>query len=104
MSDLPAKLERWEDYAPLAHRYLIDWLRDSPDELMAMAKGRHVWGHYRYGDRNYAEYDEDRLMAEAAEELADAINYIARWLHLREESAPGLMGDLAAAYERRCIP
>lgn len=93
MNDLESKLSRWDAYAPLAHRYLIDWLRDSPDELMAMARGRHVWGHYRFGDRNYAEYDEDRLVAEAAEELADAINYIARLMYLRDPFP-----------SRRCIP
>ena len=82
--DVGAKLERWDEWAPLAHRYLIDWLRQEPDELMAIARGRHVWGHYRYGDRNYAEYDIDRLVAEASEELGDAINYLARMLYLRD--------------------
>lgn len=84
---LDAKLRIHEEWAPTAVRYLIDWLRDHPDDLIALARGRHVWGHYRYGDRNYAEYDQDRLVAEAAEELADAINYIA--LKLRREAEAG---------------
>lgn len=94
-----AKLERWDQYAPLAVRHLIDWLRESPEELLAIARGRHVWGHYRYGDRNYAEYDSDRLLAEAAEELGDGINYVARKLYLEDqEHRP------PSTAVRRCIP
>lgn len=84
---LDAKLAAHEEWAPTAVRFLIDWLRDDGSDLIAVARGRHVTGHYRYADANYLEYDADRLLAEAAEELADAINYIARRLALLDEAS-----------------
>lgn len=58
-------------------------MRGEPDELIAIARGRHAWGHYRYGDGLMYEYDQDELVANAAEELADAINYLALMLRRR---------------------
>jgi hypothetical protein len=78
-----AKLETHEEWAPAAIRYLIDWLRDDPEPLLAMARGRHAEGHYRYGDTVMYEYDQPTLLAEAAQELADAVNYIALMLQRR---------------------
>jgi hypothetical protein len=75
-----AKLEAHEQWAPAAIRYLIDWLREEPETLMAMGRGRHAEGHYRYGDSVMYEYDQRTLVAEAAQELADAINYIGLFL------------------------
>jgi hypothetical protein len=72
-----AKLEAHDEYAKLALRYLIDWLRDDPEPLLAMARGRHAEGHYRYGDTLMFEYGQDELVAEAAQEVADAICYLA---------------------------
>ena len=74
------KLTEHEVWAPAAIRYLIDWLREDPEALLAMARGRHAEGHYRYGDTVMYEYDQRTLVAEAAQELADAINYIGLFL------------------------
>lgn len=74
---LSAKMEAHDAYAPAALRFLIDWLRHEPDALLAMARGRHAEGHYRFGDGLMYEYSQNELEAEAAQELADAINYIA---------------------------
>jgi len=89
---LDAKLKRHEEWTPKAVEMMIAWLHEHPDELIAMARGRHVWGHFRFGDRNYAEYDQDRLIAEAAEELADCVNYLALYLRRQEEART--RGDL----------
>jgi hypothetical protein len=79
-----AKLEAHDEYAKAAVRYLIDWMREEPETLLAMARGRHAEGHYRFGDSVMYEYDQATLLAEAAQELADAINYIA--LRLRRHA------------------
>ena len=71
------KLLAHDEYAKAAVQYLRDWLRDEPEPLLAMARGRHAEGHYRYGDRLMFEYGQDELVAEAAQEVADAICYIA---------------------------
>jgi hypothetical protein len=78
---LDVKLASFDEYADEAVAELIMWLGQHGDDLIALARGRRVWGHYMYENRNFLEYDEPRLLAEAAEELADAINYIA----LRQE-------------------
>jgi hypothetical protein len=74
---IDAKLAALEEWGPASVRYLIDWLREEAEPLLAMAKGRHAEGHYRYGDTVMYEYSQDVLRAEAAQELADAINYVA---------------------------
>jgi hypothetical protein len=84
---LDAKLKTHEVWAPAAVDFLIAWMQEHSNELIAMARGRHVWGHYIHGDRNYAEYNQDRLIAEAAEELADGINYISLYLR-RQANSP----------------
>lgn len=70
------KLEQHDEYAKAAVQYLRDWLRDEPEPLLAMARGRHAEGHYRYGDKLMFEYGQDELVAEAAQEVADAICYL----------------------------
>jgi hypothetical protein len=75
---LPSKLAEWDANADEAFEDLLRWIVSQRNELLAVARGRHVWGHYRYADRNYYEYDVDRLVSEAAEEIADAINYFTR--------------------------
>ena len=57
--------------------FLIGFIEEYWDELLLMAKGRLVRGHFQYGDRNYKEWDDARLLAELSEELADAVNYAA---------------------------
>ena len=71
------KLADHDEYAKAALRYIIDWCRDEPEPLLAMARGRHAEGHYRYGDTLMFEHSQDTLVAEAAQELADAICYLA---------------------------
>lgn len=75
---LDAKLELFDRHADQAVDDLIAWLTEHRADLIAVARGRHVWGHYRYGDANFLEYDAQRLRAEQAEELADAIVYGSR--------------------------
>jgi hypothetical protein len=81
-----SKLTEWDANADLAFEELLNWIAQNRDELLAVAKGRHVWGHYRYADRNYYEYDADRLVSETAEEIGDAINYFTRRRVLRESA------------------
>ncbi len=80
------KLRRHEQHAQDAVDYLIAWLKERPEEVIAVARGRHVMGHLRWGDRHWGEYSEDDLVAETAEELGDAINYIVRMLWLQAQS------------------
>ena len=78
-----SKLAAHDEFAKAAVRYLIDWLRDDPEPLLAMARGRHAEGHYRYGDSLMFEYGQEELAAEAAQEVADAICYLS--LRLRRD-------------------
>lgn len=73
---IDAKLKRYDEFSGRAVTVLLEWLAEFPEELVAVARGRHVTGHIMYGDRNYAAWDHDRLLKETAEELADAINYV----------------------------
>jgi hypothetical protein len=75
-----AKLAEHDEYAKSAVRYLIDWLREDPDTLLAMARGRHAEGHYRFGDSLMFEYGQEQLVAEAAQEIADAVCYLSLML------------------------
>ena len=77
MNDIDHKLAELDPFRLAAVRFLIDWLRDEPDAIVAMSRGRHAEGHYRYGDSVMYEYDQRTLQAEASQELADAVNYIA---------------------------
>jgi hypothetical protein len=77
---LAAKLDVFDEFADQAVRDLVVWLLASRRELVALARGRHIDGHYRYGDRNLTEWDDDVLRAETAQELADAIVYQSRAL------------------------
>ena len=65
---------------------LIGWLTQHRADLIAVARGRHILGHYLYQDANFAEYTVDRLRTETAEELADAIVYRSRQIHLEAVS------------------
>lgn len=72
---MDAKLKRYDEFAHDAVEQIIAWFQEYPEELIAIARGRHVTGHLLYGDRNYIDWDTDRLRKEASEEVADAINY-----------------------------
>jgi hypothetical protein len=74
------KLLAHDEFAEGAVAYLIDWLQNEPEPLLAMARGRHAEGHYRHGDTLMFEYDQRTLKAEAAQELADAVCYLALFL------------------------
>ena len=76
--DLDAKLRIFDDYASVAVDSLIEWLTWHRDDLIALARGRHVEGHYRYGDANFLEWNDGELLANTAQELADAIVYQSR--------------------------
>lgn len=80
---LKKKQSDLEDWAGASVRYLIDWLRDNPDEVMALARARLVTGHYVYGDKRMYEYDQGRLLKEVLEELADAVIYTHVYLSRR---------------------
>lgn len=82
---LDAKLEVFDEHANQAVDELIAWLDQCRDDLIAVARGRHVTGHYLYGDVNFKEWGRRRLRKETAEELADAIVYTTRAISLRGE-------------------
>ena len=69
------KLVSVDRHAVKTRAFLHGFIDSYYDELVLMAKGRLVRGHFQFGDRNYKEWDADRLLAELSEELADAINY-----------------------------
>lgn len=80
---LAAKLATFDEWAPAAVKFLVDWLRDSPEEVIAVARARLVQGHYLYGDNLMFEYDQGRLLSEVLEELADGVNYTHLYLSRR---------------------
>lgn len=56
--------------------------RDSWEEIIQIAKGRHILGHYEYGDTNLMEWSDGKIVAAVLEELADALVYLS-WLEER---------------------
>ena len=81
---LDSKLRDFDSQADAAVTWLIAFLDEYRPELVHLARGRQVLGHFMYGDRLMYEYDRARLAAEIAEELADAIVYAARRLDLKD--------------------
>lgn len=79
---LDAKLDIFDRHAGAAVDEILEWLSTRRDELIAVARGRHVEGHYRYGDEGLFEHGVRELRAEAAQEIGDAIVYLARRKHL----------------------
>lgn len=79
---LESKLRDFDRNADDSVTWLIAFLEQYREPLIHLARGRQVAGHFLYGDRLMYEYDRDRLAAEIAEELADAIVYGARRLDL----------------------
>lgn len=80
---LDAKLAVFDAQAERAVDELVAWLTDRRADLVALARGRHVEGHYRYGDANFLEWGDGELLAQTAQELADAIVYQSRTIHRR---------------------
>ena len=80
---LKEKQDQLSDWEQTAVRYLIDWLRDDPEQVLALARARIVTGHYVYGDSRMYEYAQGRLLKEVLEELADAVVYTHLYLSRR---------------------
>lgn len=83
MRSVRSKLEEFDKHAQAAVDELIALLQADRDQLIVYARGKLVWGHYRYRDRLMYEYEAQQLVAEAVEELGDAINYLTRREALR---------------------
>ena len=84
MRALDSKLRDFDSQADAAVTWLIAFLDEYRAELVHLARGRLVLGHFRFRDRLLYEYSRDELTAETAEELADAIVYISRMLDLKD--------------------
>lgn len=80
------KLRLHEEHAPSALEFIVRWLGEEPELLIAVSRGRHAEGSLLYGDRLMYEYDDERLLSEAAQELGDAINYISTLLQRRDSA------------------
>ena len=78
MRSVRTKLDDFDKHAEKAVDDLIELLQRDRDQLIVYARGKLVWGHYRYQDRLMYEYGAQQLLAEAVEEVGDAINYLAR--------------------------
>jgi hypothetical protein len=83
---LEYKLADFDRHADLAVTFLVEFIEEYREPLIAQAKGRMVEGHFRYADRLMYEYSADELLAETSQEVADAVNYLARRLSIRPES------------------
>ena len=79
---LERKLDDFDRLADASVSWLIVFLEEYREALIHLARGRQVSGHFLYGDKLMYEYSRERLTAEIAEELADAIVYGARRLDL----------------------
>lgn len=84
MTEIPltAKLEVFDRHADEAVDEIIAWLTTNRSDLIALARGRHVEGHLRYGDVGLFEHGHRELRAEAGQEIGDAIVYLAQRRHL----------------------
>lgn len=82
MSDINRKIADFDRNAVDAVGWLKMFLDEYEDALIHLARGRQVAGHFLFGDKLMYEFDRQRLTAEIAEELADAIVYAARRLDL----------------------
>lgn len=81
------KLDRFDRWAEDALDELIRTLERNRDEIIAVARARHITGHFAHGDGQLFELSEGLLDVETWEELADAVVYTARKLDLRHGSA-----------------
>jgi hypothetical protein len=79
---LIAKLSDFDAYADAGLAWVVGFAESHADELLTLARARHITGHWVHGEGKLFEYDRGRLAKEVAEELADAIVYAARRLAL----------------------
>lgn len=75
---LEEKLAAFDAEARAAYTAVVTYLLENRDDLIALARARHVEGHDRYGDGNLFEWDDERLAVERDEELADSVVYEVR--------------------------
>jgi hypothetical protein len=80
-----AKAAVIDKHEVMAYHRLIDLFHLHWNEILTVARGRHILGHYEYGDSNLFEWSDGKVRAAIIEELADAVVYQA-WL---EERASG---------------
>ena len=81
-ASLIPKLDRFDRHAHTAVARLRAMLDEMEDEIVTIARARHITGHYVHGDRELFEYTAGRLDKETLEEIADAVVYQARRLDL----------------------
>lgn len=79
---LVEKMATFDRHGDTAFRWLLDFMETHQDELLTLARARHITGHWVYGDGRMYEYDVGRLTKEIAEEIADALVYSARRLSI----------------------
>ena len=75
---LEEKLADFDRHADAAVGFLLAFIEEYQEPLIHQARGRLVEGHFRYRDRLLFELTPDELVAETSQEIADAINYLAR--------------------------
>ncbi len=75
---LEEKLADFDRHADVAVGFLLAFIDEYREPLIHQARGRLVEGHWRYRDRLMYELSGDALLAETSQEVADAINYLAR--------------------------
>lgn len=81
---LAEKLDVFDRHADEAVDHIKLWLETNRTELLTVARARHITGHYVHGDGNFMEWTSGRMRSEAAQEIADAIVYVAQLLHRAE--------------------
>jgi hypothetical protein len=85
---LEAKLAMFDAEADAVCSALFSSMhQDQREELLALARMRHIAGHGLYGDRELFEWDDERLERERNEELADAIIYTTVLRRRRREAS-----------------
>lgn len=76
------KLDRFDRHADHALTRVVQMIEEMRDEIVTVARARHITGHFVHHDGELFEYDAGRLDKETLEELADAVVYQARRLDL----------------------
>jgi hypothetical protein len=91
--NLEEKLEVFDIHCEEAVDFLLSWISENRDELIAKARSRHISGHHVHGDGELFEFTPEQLKEERIEELADAVVYQTRlaFLDIEAESAPNAL-------------
>ena len=72
---LKKKLDDFDQWAPTAIQWLIAWLRENPEEILAVARARLITGELVYNGDGMYSHEQGRLEKEILEELADGVCY-----------------------------